>query len=79
MRNLLRYIFLFFFLLVINTNLDAQWASVQGVISDYSTSQALEGANITIRDINKSNRFKGAATDKMGIIRLVLFVRGLMS
>lgn len=70
MRSLLRYKFLFFFLIVINAEVDAQWASVQGVISDYSTSQALEGANITIRDINKSNRFKGAATDKNGYYQI---------
>lgn len=69
----LRYcyiLFVIFLTIVVSTDGKAQWASLQGVISDNSTSQTLEGANVTIKDINNDNRFKGTATDKNGFYQI---------
>lgn len=64
------YIFFVLLISLFSTSIQAQWASLQGVITDYSTAETLEGANVTIQDINNSNRFKGTATDKNGFYQI---------
>lgn len=64
------YIFFVLLITLCTSSAKAQWASLQGVVMDYSTSQTLEGANVTIQDINNPNRFKGNATDKNGFYQI---------
>lgn len=57
-------------ILIAQTASYAQQASLQGVITDYQTGQTMEGANVTVQDINNSIRFKGAASDRNGFYQI---------
>lgn len=70
LNKVVRSTFIIFLAALFSTTTHAQWASIQGVVTDYETSEKLEGANVTIQQIDNENRFKGVPTDRNGFYQL---------
>lgn len=70
LNKVVRSTFIIFLAALFSTSTHAQWASIQGVVTDYETSEKLEGANVTIQQIDNENRFKGVPTDRNGFYQL---------
>ena len=63
-------------LFVFKTEALAQRATMQGIISEYTSGTPLVGANVAIQDIDQHGRLKGAATDVNGFYQVTSIIPG---